>query len=168
MIAACVGCDSNSIETSRSRDSVQARERSESAIATIKPSDYDPDVASLLTAIQELTNRYNFEAKGAELSNLEFAKLLKKDEAKQLTSFANSILEKINSKFDMRVVRLIGESWYQVPHEFRIVENTTNPTGATVFTISHLNCGLHEYDFIVENEIATLVGERYDDLNIDW
>ena len=132
------------------------------------PSNYPDNVAHFLTTVAGLVDRYNSDARGVELSQHGVEGQLNDAEAKSLAKLANIILDEINHNFDKPVSKTIAESWYQVPARFNIVKTKPHDGKSTTFTISHLNCGLHEFDFIIVGGSGIVVAERYDSLNIDW
>ena len=115
-----------------------------------------------------LVDEYNRDANGIELSRHGIEEQLDQSEAAKMREFANTIIQKINLFFNEPVCKPIGDSWYQVPSQFRIAETDSYDGQTKTFTISHHDCGLHEFDFIVRDKIGEVVAYRYDSLEIDW
>ena len=132
------------------------------------PTAYSPGVQPFLLKLHSLVENYNSEARGIELSEHGVDGHLNDAEAKRLAAFANAIIDKLNASFDKPVAQKIGESWYQVPSRFKIKEAEAHSGVARTFTVSHHNCGVYEYDFIVDAGVGTVVGNRYDSLGISW
>jgi hypothetical protein len=134
--------------------------------------DASPEVKRVLTEIKESIDRYNRVARGIELSEHGVKGHLSDATAAKMAQNANRLISDINSHFTTPVCKYIGATWYQVPSRFclNVQENaSTRKRDAPCFTISHHNCGLYEYDFVINNNgFAEVVAERYDDLDIQW
>ena len=135
---------------------------------TFDPTDYPTDIQPLLAKLDSLVGKYNSETRSIELSQHGVDGHLKDETASQLAELANAILNELNNSFDEPVARIIGETWYQVPSRFMIAETESHDGISATFTISHHNCGVHEYDFIVDGGIGIVVAHRYDSLGINW
>lgn len=140
----------------------------QSASVPFDPNAYPDKLQPFLTQLVKLIGQYNSEAHGIELSEHGVKGQLDEDDAKRMAGFANSLLERINEDFDKPVSRTIGESWYQVPSRFKIAETDPHDGTTLTFTVSHHNCGLHEFDFVITNGKGRVIADRYDSLGIDW
>ncbi len=132
------------------------------------PAAYRPEIRPFLLQLDSLVGKYNSEARGIELSEHGVDGHLNDAEARRLADFANAIIDDLNNRFDRPVARTIGDTWYQVPSRFNITEAEPHDGISRTFTVSHLNCGLHEYDFVVDEGLGIVVADRYDSLGINW
>lgn len=131
-----------------------------------------PGVRQALKRLESLIDRYNRDGYGVKLSEHGINGNLSDQNAKEIARNANKLLAEINGIFDRPVCRLIEAQWYQVPSRFRLtVQNTRSIRDQypNCFTISHQDCGLYEFDFVVNVDgSAKVVGERYNDLGGLW
>ena len=132
--------------------------------------DTTPEAEQMLGKIQHLIHLYNREGIGVELSKAGVEGHLSSDDAVRKSHKANKLLGKINRLFSALVCRTIGSTWYQVPAHFSLgVADSPGSANAPCFTISHLNCGRHEFDFVINDDgRAEVIAERYDDLGVPW
>lgn len=128
-----------------------------------------PEVQRFLLELQGLVELYNRVGNGIELSEHGISAQLSEKDAQAMASNANKLLNEINAHFRTPVCKPIGATWYQVPSQFGLaVRSEADAYNHACFTISHHNCGLHEFDFLVTDGIGNVVADRYDSLGIAW